>query len=80
MSILENIHGHKDLLNLDETQRQQLCGEIRSFLVDNVSQTGGHLASNLGVVELSLAIETVFDTETDRLVLTLVTSLMCISC
>ena len=68
MSILENIHGHKDLLNLDETQRQQLCGEIRSFLVDNVSQTGGHLASNLGVVELSLAIETVFDTETDRLV------------
>ncbi len=68
MTILENIHGHDDLVKLNETQREQLCREIRSFLVDSVSKTGGHLASNLGVVELTLAIETVFDTASDRLV------------
>ena len=66
--ILETIHGHKDLLQLDEQQRQQLCTEIREFLISRVSQTGGHVASNLGVVELTVALETVFDTEIDRLV------------
>lgn len=68
MSILEKINGHDDLLLLNEDQLQQLCREIRSFLVESVSKTGGHLASNLGVVELTVAIETVFDTEKDRLV------------
>ena len=68
MSILENIRCHDDLLGLDETQRKILCGEIREFLIDSVSKTGGHLASNLGVVELSVAIETVFNTAEDRLV------------
>ena len=68
MSILENIRCHKDLLQLDERQRQCLCGEIREFLIDSVSRTGGHLASNLGVVELTVAIETVFNTAEDRLV------------
>ena len=46
----------------------ELCSEIRRFLVENVSRTGGHLASNLGVVELSVALETVYDTAVDRLV------------
>ena len=68
MDILERINTHEDLLNLDDGQRSQLCDEIRRFLIDNVSKTGGHLAGNLGVVELSVAIETVFDTNTDRLV------------
>lgn len=68
MSILQNINGHEDLLHLDDGQRKQLCGEIREFLIENVSRTGGHLAGNLGVVELSVAIETVFDTASDRLV------------
>ncbi len=68
MSILENIHGHDDLRLLDEQQREQLCREIREFLVSRISKTGGHLASNLGVVELTVAIETVFNTEHDRLV------------
>ena len=68
MSILRKINGHQDLVQLSEAQREALCNEIRKFLVENVSQTGGHLASNLGVVELSVAIETVFDTEKDRLV------------
>lgn len=68
MSILENIQGHQDLIQLDSVQRTELCKEIREFLVSNVSQTGGHVSSNMGVVELTVALETVFDTETDRLV------------
>ena len=68
MSILENIHGHQNLVNLDPSQRQLLCCEIREFLIAHLSKTGGHVASNLGVVELTVAIETVFDTSVDRLV------------
>ena len=68
MSILEKIQGHEDLLNLTDRDRKELCAEIREFLVSHVSKTGGHLASNLGVVELSVALETVFDTRKDRLV------------
>ena len=66
--ILESIHGHKDLIQLDPQQRKQLCKEIREFIISHVSQTGGHVSSNLGVVELTVAIETVFDTDIDRLV------------
>ena len=68
MNILHNIHDHSDIATLTEQQRVVLCREIRDFLVSSVSKTGGHLASNLGVVELTVAIETVFDTATDRLV------------
>ena len=68
MSLLEKIQGHDDLVQLNEQQRVTLCEEIREFLVSNVSKTGGHLASNLGVVELTVAVETVFDTANDRLV------------
>ncbi len=68
MAILETINGHDDLCKLSQAERTALCGEIRQFLIDNVSKTGGHLAGNLGAVELSVAIETVFNTNTDRLV------------
>ena len=68
MRILPNINGHEDLARLDDQQRAELCDEIRSFLISSVSKTGGHLASNLGTVELSVAIETVFNTMKDRLV------------
>ena len=68
MELLSKIRGHQDLVSLNEEQRAQLCREIREYLVSSVSETGGHLASNLGVVELSVAIETVFDTNVDRLV------------
>ncbi len=68
MNILEHIQGHNDLVKLNEAQRALLCSQIREFLVSRVSKTGGHLASNLGVVELTVAIETVFDTAKDRLV------------
>ena len=68
MHILPNIGGHDDLLKLNDEERTLLCQEIRQFLVSSVSKTGGHLASNLGIVELTVAIETVFDTMKDRLV------------
>ncbi len=68
MSILEKVNGHEDLLCLSDEDRSQLCQEIREFLISSVSKTGGHLAGNLGVVELSVAIETVFNTNIDRLV------------
>ena len=68
MHILPNINGHEDLARLSDQERVDLCDEIRQFLVDHVSKTGGHLASNLGTVELTVAIETVFNTMEDRLV------------
>ena len=68
MSILQNLNGHSDLVSLNAAQREQLCEEIREFLVAHIAKTGGHLASNLGIVELSVALETVFDTAVDRLV------------
>ena len=68
MDILNNIQGHSDLVSLNENERICLCQQIRDFLIESVSQTGGHLASNLGVVELTVALETVFNTAEDRLV------------
>ena len=68
MSFLDRMNSHDDLVLLDDNQRRELCDEVRRFLVENVAKTGGHLASNLGVVELSVALETVFDTRVDRLV------------
>lgn len=66
--ILERIRDPKDIKDLNKEEIKQLCGELRTFLVENVSKTGGHLASNLGVVELTVAIHRVFDTSKDRLV------------
>lgn len=66
--ILESIHSPADVKALGKEQLPQLCEELRSFLIENVSQTGGHLASNLGAVELTVAIHRVFDTSKDRLV------------
>ena len=63
MRILNSIQNHGDLVLLEPKQRQALCSEIREYLVDSVSKTGGHVASNLGVVELTVAIETVYNTE-----------------
>ena len=68
MKILDRIHSSEDLKILSFDELTELCGEIREFLVDHVSQTGGHLASNLGSVELLVAIHNVFDTRSDRLI------------
>ena len=67
LNLLNHINSREDLLALNPAELTQLCDEIRRFLVQNVSKTGGHLASNLGVVELTVAIERVFDTSNDRL-------------
>ena len=68
MAVFEQIHSPRDVKELDRRQLQALCGELRGFLVDSVSRTGGHLASNLGAVELTVAIHRIFDTSRDRLV------------
>ena len=67
LSLLNQIHSAEDIRSLDMEQLRLLCDEIRQFLVLNVAKTGGHLASNLGIVELTVAIERVFDTSRDRL-------------
>ena len=66
--ILETIRDPNDIKSLNDPQTQLLCTELREFLLKNVSRTGGHLASNLGAVELTVAIHRVFDTSRDRLV------------
>ena len=66
--ILEKIHSPADVKALDKQSLDTLCRELREFLVDSISRTGGHLASNLGAVELTVAIHRVFDTSKDRLV------------
>lgn len=65
---LQRIDNPKDIKALDEKQLNQLAKEIREFLINNVSKTGGHLASNLGVVELTLALHKVFSTPEDKIV------------
>ncbi|MCE1240313.1 MAG: 1-deoxy-D-xylulose-5-phosphate synthase [Azonexaceae bacterium] len=66
--LLDTITSPADLRSLDRKQLKQLADELRSFLIDSVSQTGGHLSSNLGTVELTIALHAVFDTPADRLV------------
>lgn len=66
--ILEKIQNPNDVKALSAQETEDLCGELRRFLLEKVSRTGGHLASNLGAVELTVAIHRVFDTGRDRLV------------
>ncbi len=66
--LIHSIKSRQDLVNMNLSQQTDLCQEIRSFLVEKVSRTGGHLAPNLGVVELSLALERNMNTAVDRLV------------
>lgn len=66
--LLDKIKSPDDLKKLDTGELTQLCHEIREFLIDSVSETGGHLASNLGIVELTVALHTVFDVPKDKIV------------
>ncbi len=68
MSLLENIHTPRDLDSLSPGQLVELAAEIREFLVQEVSKTGGHLGPNLGVVELTIAMHRVFDSPNDAMV------------
>jgi len=66
--LLSQIDDPSDLRELKESELTQLTDEARQFLIETVSQTGGHLAANLGTVELSVALHYVYDTPTDQLV------------
>ncbi|MGP3536651.1 1-deoxy-D-xylulose-5-phosphate synthase [Microbacterium sp. RD1] len=68
MELLPTIRGPRDIDALDLAQLQQLAAEIRSFLVENVARTGGHLGPNLGVVELTIALHRVFDSPSDPII------------
>lgn len=65
--MLDEITSREDLLKLNYSQLNELSREIRGLLVDTISKTGGHLASNLGTVELSIALNRVYDASTDRI-------------
>jgi len=66
--LLKTIDDPADLRRLDRRQLKPLADELRAFVLDSVSQTGGHLSSNLGTVELTIALHYVFDTPNDRIV------------
>ncbi len=66
--LLDSVHMPEQLRHLSRKQLPDLAKELREFLVESVSQTGGHLSSNLGVVELTIALHYVFNTPDDRLV------------
>jgi 1-deoxy-D-xylulose-5-phosphate synthase len=68
MVALEDIDGPQDLLRLSAPELADLAGQIRRFLVQSVSRTGGHLGPNLGVVELTMAVHRVFDSPRDTVV------------
>ncbi len=67
-SLLDRIQSPSDVKQLNSDQLEALCGEIRTLLIDTISHTGGHLASNLGVVELTVALHRVFDCPRDSIV------------
>ena len=66
--MLNTINSPADLRQLQRTQLKPLADELRAFVIDSVAQTGGHLSSNLGTVELTLALHYVFNTPEDRIV------------
>ena len=67
-ALLETINSPADLRRLARSQLKRLADELRAYVLDSVSQTGGHLSSNLGTVELTVALHYVFNTPDDRLV------------
>src|SRR3954449_6068391 len=68
MELLKKINQPADLRKLSRAQLKPLADELRAYVLDSVSRTGGHLSSNLGTVELTIALHYVFNTPYDRLV------------
>lgn len=66
--LLDKVDQPSDLKKLNAQQVEKLCAEIRHFLLENISKTGGHLASNLGTVELTVALHRVLETPKDKIV------------
>ncbi|HEY8309166.1 MAG TPA: 1-deoxy-D-xylulose-5-phosphate synthase N-terminal domain-containing protein, partial [Gemmatimonadaceae bacterium] len=68
MAILERIKSTSDLKSLTRDELRTLAAEMRAFLIDSCSRTGGHIGAGLGVVELAIALHTAFDTPSDQIV------------
>ena len=68
MNLLDKISSPKDLKKLNRNELTKLCDEIRIFIIESVSKTGGHLSSNLGVIELTVALHYVFDCPQDKFI------------
>lgn len=66
--MLERIQNANDIKKLDDAELKELAGEIREFLIEKISKTGGHLASNLGVVELTMAMHLILDLPEDKII------------
>ena len=66
--LLKTVNDPADLRKLEKKELHQLAEELRAFVLDSVSKTGGHLSSNLGTVELTIALHKVFETPEDRIV------------
>ena len=66
--LLDNINTPEDIKHLSQDELNILCGELRGYILESVSKTGGHLASNLGVVELTVALHSVFNTPQDKII------------
>lgn len=66
--ILDRVNKPDDLKKLNLAEKEELAKEIREYILEIVSKNGGHLASNLGVVELTIALESVFDLPQDKIV------------
>ncbi len=68
MTLLDKINSPKDLKKLSRSELVTLCDEMRDFIIESVSKTGGHLSSNLGVIELTVALHYVFDCPQDKFI------------
>jgi len=68
MNLLDKINSPKDLKKLNRNELTKVCDEIRTFIIESVSKTGGHLSSNLGVIELTVALHYVFDCPQDKFI------------
>ena len=68
MNYLDKINKPSDIKKLSRNELKLLAKELRSFIIDSVSRTGGHLSSNLGVIELTIALHYVYDCPNDQIV------------
>ena len=68
MSVLEKINYANDIKNIEKNELPVLADEIRGFIIDKVSRTGGHLASNLGVVEITMALHLCMEFPKDKII------------
>ena len=66
--VLENVNYPEDVKKLNNTEKKELAKELREKIINTVSKTGGHLASNLGVVELTIALLSVFNLPQDKII------------